>query len=308
MPNCGGDGKVTCASCAGTGWINCSFCGGKGWYGDDDEDDGGGSQGGDDGPDESDYVDRPGADETSLPCKTARGTVIACTKGNSADEGIKNLFDGDEGTVYRTDSTSLYVIWKTPKPLAAEGYELVFVGEDYFFDDSQPEGDPPRNWTLYGSPRQLGRNDSGWYEIADVALESSLVGFGSNFIDPTAAFQYFKLEVTKNFGGQYTKIAELRLKGTEKDEVEEPTAAPEPAATPAPVKTGIKKAKLTVKDQVYTGKALTPAVTVKLNGAKLKKGTDYTVRYSGNKKVGTATVKVTGKGKYTGSAKARTKE
>lgn len=345
-PNCGGDGKVTCASCMGTGRTTCSFCGGKGWYGDDDEDGGGGSQGGDNGPDESDYVDRPGADETSLPCKTARGTVIACTKGNSANEGVKNLFDGDEGTVYRTDSTSLYVIWKTPKPLAAEGYELVFVGEDYYFDDSQPEGDPPRNWTLYGSPRQLGRNDSGWYEIADVELDrddSATVGFGSEFYDPTAAFQYFKLEVTKNFGGQYTKIAELRLNGTEKDKVEEPTpeptcvptekpaeptevpgkevgeglyeettpeptakptAAPESTATPASVKSSIKKAKITVKDQAYTGKALTPAVTVKLNGAKLKKGTDYTVEYSGNKKVGTATVKVTGKGKYTGSAKA----
>lgn len=35
------------------------------------------------------------------------------------------------------------------------------------------------------------------------------------------------------------------------------------------------KLKLAVKDQVYTGKALKPAVTVKLNGKALKKNKDY---------------------------------
>ncbi|MDO4308556.1 MAG: leucine-rich repeat protein [Eubacteriales bacterium] len=55
--------------------------------------------------------------------------------------------------------------------------------------------------------------------------------------------------------------------------------------------------------QTYTGKALTPAVTVKLNGKTLKKGTDYTVTYKNNIKVGTATVTITGKGNYTGTIK-----
>ena len=51
----------------------------------------------------------------------------------------------------------------------------------------------------------------------------------------------------------------------------------------------------------YTGKALKPAVTVTYNGATLVKGTDYTVSYSGNKEPGTATVKITGQGSYSGS-------
>ena len=51
----------------------------------------------------------------------------------------------------------------------------------------------------------------------------------------------------------------------------------------------------------YTGKALKPAVTVTYNGATLVKGTDYTVSYSGNKEPGTATVKITGQGRYSGS-------
>ena len=66
--------------------------------------------------------------------------------------------------------------------------------------------------------------------------------------------------------------------------------------------TPLDGAKVTAKDQKYTGKALKPAVTVKLNGKTLKEGTDYTVKYSNNTSSGTATIKVTGKGGYSGTA------
>ena len=56
----------------------------------------------------------------------------------------------------------------------------------------------------------------------------------------------------------------------------------------------------------YTGKSLKPTVTVKCAGAKLKKGRDYTVSYSSNKKIGTATITVKGKGQYAGASKSRT--
>ncbi len=55
-----------------------------------------------------------------------------------------------------------------------------------------------------------------------------------------------------------------------------------------------------IKNQVYTGKAIEPGITVKYDGKKLKKGKDYTVKYKNNKKIGTATVIVKGMGKYTG--------
>ena len=51
----------------------------------------------------------------------------------------------------------------------------------------------------------------------------------------------------------------------------------------------------------YEGKAKTPGVTVKDGTKTLVNGTDYTVKYSNNVNVGTATVTVTGKGNYTGS-------
>lgn len=59
-----------------------------------------------------------------------------------------------------------------------------------------------------------------------------------------------------------------------------------------------------VSTATYTGKALTPAVTVKdSKGNSLKKGTDYTVSYKNNKSLGTATATVKLKGNYSGSKK-----
>ena len=51
----------------------------------------------------------------------------------------------------------------------------------------------------------------------------------------------------------------------------------------------------------YSGKAYTPAVTVKLNGVTLTKDTDYTIAYKNNVNPGTATITITGIGNYTGT-------
>lgn len=59
----------------------------------------------------------------------------------------------------------------------------------------------------------------------------------------------------------------------------------------------------TVPDKYYTGKNITPSVTVKNDGIKLVKDKDYTVTYKNNKKIGTATVIITGKGNYILSCK-----
>ena len=68
------------------------------------------------------------------------------------------------------------------------------------------------------------------------------------------------------------------------------------------IKNNFKKATISgISNKSYTGKNITQSITVKYNGKTLKNGTDYTVSYSNNKKVGTATVKITGKGSYTGT-------
>ena len=51
----------------------------------------------------------------------------------------------------------------------------------------------------------------------------------------------------------------------------------------------------------YTGKAQTPAVTVKIGNKTLVKGKDYTVSYKNNTNAGTATITITGIGDYKGT-------
>ena len=68
------------------------------------------------------------------------------------------------------------------------------------------------------------------------------------------------------------------------------------------IKNNFKKATVSgISNKSYTGKNITQSITVKYNGKTLKKGTDYTVSYSSNKNIGTATVKIAGKGSYTGT-------
>lgn len=53
----------------------------------------------------------------------------------------------------------------------------------------------------------------------------------------------------------------------------------------------------------YTGKAITPNITLKHGNITLEKNDDYTVKFTNNTKKGTATVTITGKDEYTGTIK-----
>ena len=58
-----------------------------------------------------------------------------------------------------------------------------------------------------------------------------------------------------------------------------------------------------IPDQVYTGSAIEPSLTIKNGSVKLVKGTDYELSYYNNVNVGNyARVTITGKGNYTGTA------
>ena len=67
--------------------------------------------------------------------------------------------------------------------------------------------------------------------------------------------------------------------------------------TDASLNTSIDK----IKAQAFTGKSVKPEVTVTAGGRTLEEGTDYKLSWSNNKGVGTAAVKVTGQGNYTGT-------
>ena len=71
----------------------------------------------------------------------------------------------------------------------------------------------------------------------------------------------------------------------------------------------IKKATVTFDSvQYYTGSKIKPAVTVKNGDTTLKQGTDYTITYGENTKVGNNSGKITinGKGRYGGSSTSKT--
>ena len=57
-----------------------------------------------------------------------------------------------------------------------------------------------------------------------------------------------------------------------------------------------------IADQAWTGSAVTPVPTVTVGGRALKNKTDFTLKYADNVNVGTATVTITGKGNYKGTA------
>ena len=71
---------------------------------------------------------------------------------------------------------------------------------------------------------------------------------------------------------------------------------------PAPVEVWeIGEIKLSRQSCVYTGKAIKPAVTVKgTDGRTLKEGTDFTLSYQNNVKIGTATININGSSTYWG--------
>jgi len=64
-----------------------------------------------------------------------------------------------------------------------------------------------------------------------------------------------------------------------------------------------KAVTVTASPQVYTGEELKPAVITSIAGDELTEGTDYEVAYTKNTNAGTATVTVTGKGRYTGTVR-----
>lgn len=235
---------------------------------------GGGHDGGSSGG--GSYVKIPGVDDKGVPYVTPRGTIIACTEALSAEYGPKRLMDGDESTFYRTASTDIYVIWKTEKPFCVSGYSLAIGYKDREVT--------PRRWELYGSARKLGRRDGGWEKLfernIDDPYHTGSSSSGSSFFP---AYRYFKLEVSGNFGGEYTQLAEVSLSGKEAVD--------------------LSKSTVTAKDQTYTGGKLAPSVKVKLGRKTLKAGEDYTVSFKNNRKIGTATVTVTGAGGYYGTAK-----
>lgn len=99
------------------------------------------------------------------------------------------------------------------------------------------------------------------------------------------------------------KNAAINVKGSKHKECTVCKTVLETADIPALPMINIQSANVSVSTNsyVFDNTAKKPSVTVKIGGKALKNGSDYTVSYLNNTKVGTATVRITGKGDYTGT-------
>ena len=161
------------------------------------------------------------------------------------------------------------------------------------------------SWTLVNSKATFG------YEGASVAKLGSTYYMAADHVTGATAdgVKLFKSTslTTTGWGSAGTKFvtkagATCKVRHGSIITLKEGTAGWKAAANL--MKLSVAKATVgSIANKTYTGKAIKPTPTVKLNGTKLKLNTDYTLKYASNTKVGTATVTITGKGGYTGTKK-----
>ncbi len=103
---------------------------------------------------------------------------------------------------------------------------------------------------------------------------------------------------------KYVRLYGVETRGGVGDQPNKFMSCAELRVRVAKTTTDLSSATVTVEPAVwhYTGDAITPDPVVALNGDTLRKGVDYTVSYSDNTNVGTATVTVTGMIDYSGTA------
>ena len=138
---------------------------------------------------------------------------------------------------------------------------------------------------------------------ANIALDNSTFIYSGNACKPKATVTYGKNTLKegtdytlsyKNNSKAGTATVTASGKGKYKGTVSKTFTINKRSITTASIS-------LTSLTYAYTGKALKPAVTVKLGGKDLTLGSDYILSYSNNTEIGTASVKITGKGNFSGS-------
>lgn len=130
---------------------------------------------------------------------------------------------------------------------------------------------------------------SDWYNVDvtsdDPGTTYSTTPYSTFYLKSKTWFSYFQSNWTSNYACTKTNFDSATWQ-----------------AYPLATTTSISGAAVTgIANKVYTGKALTQTPTVTLGSKTLVSGTNYTISYTNNTNVGTATIKITGKGSYTGT-------
>lgn len=193
---CGGSGKMICPSCGGTGRRSGSSSSSSSGSGTSSS----GSSG-------------SGSSSLGASASVKYGTVLDATDGIGDYEDAPNLLDGNVKTKFNVKATSLYIIWKAPKKIKVSSYVITTAN-----DTSIYKGRNPKTWILYGSNKELSRNEKGWKKIHAVTNDKKLKAtdykkFTYKLKKASAGYQYFKLEIKANKGADCTQLSEFTLKG-----------------------------------------------------------------------------------------------
>ena len=176
-----------------------------------------------------------------------------------------------------------------------------------------------KDLTVLGKNTELGYNSFGYYnrlyyddtetDIEDTLINGATIHCYSDSLakeyavnnrikyelldKPTHVHSYTKKVVKPTYDSEGYTLHTCSCGDSYKDNIK-----------PKLTRTSIAKASISgLSSKYYSGNAITQTPIVKLGSKTLKEGTDYTVSYKNNKAIGTATVTITGKGAYTGTAK-----
>ena len=139
--------------------------------------------------------------------------------------------------------------------------------------------------TVYALGEELNIDDLTVNYYNDMGIPSTVVDYASNADEIDMSTLGVKTLVIT----YHDLTATIEITVTENGQVEEAIGL------------GISFKNAQDKESVYTGKSITPPIKVTYNGRILTEGSNYTVKYSNNIKVGTAKITVTGKGNFRSS-------
>ncbi|MFE7507333.1 GH92 family glycosyl hydrolase [Promicromonospora sp. NPDC057488] len=130
-----------------------------------------------------------------------RVSAVAASAENLPNEGAANLADASSATKWLTFATTGWVTYETTEPTTVTAYALTSAND---FADRDP-----RAWTLQGST-----DGETWETIderADEAFEDRFEQRTFELDEPTAAYTWFRLDVTQNAGAGIVQLADWDL-------------------------------------------------------------------------------------------------
>lgn len=170
------------------------------------------------------------------------------------------------------------------------------------------DGDVVRvQFTLIGLGADLGSSGGSGLKAINVADKTELTRLLAEGTYAKEKYDY-AIKIAEKLDAAQAEVDECIKILSGEEVIPETPDKPDNPETPEPVQPAeLKSIKLSYEQTIYSGKAKVPGVTVVDNNGKiLKKGTDYKVSFKNNKNAGTATVTVTGLGKYGGNSLRKT--